>query len=152
MFIPNLYFYTKEKDMGLIYAEIEIINSGDIALAKRKVIDIDDIKKVRVTALVDTGSYYLAINENIQEYLQLPIIKKGNVKLANESRISCDIVGPVQIDFKNRSTCCDAIVLPGDSELLLGAIPLEGMDVVINPLRQELDVNPDSPDCATFRL
>ncbi len=152
MFIPNLYFYTKEKDMGLIYAEIEIINSADITMAKRGFIDIDDIKKIRVNALVDTGSYYLAINENIQEYLQLPFIEKRNVKLANEGRISCDVVGPVEVRFKNRKAGCTAVVLPGDSEILLGAIPLEEMDVVINPLRQELDVNPNNPECATFRM
>jgi hypothetical protein len=40
------------------------------------------------------------------------------------------------------------MVLPGDSEPLLGAIPMEDMDVVINPLRQELTVNPESPDIA----
>jgi hypothetical protein len=42
--------------------------------------------------------------------------------------------------------------LPGDSEPLLGAIPLESMDVIIHPLRQELMVNPESPDVAMTKL
>lgn len=41
---------------------------------------------------------------------------------------------------------------PGDSEPLLGAIPLEEMDVVIDPQREELIVNPLHPDAATFRI
>jgi hypothetical protein len=45
-----------------------------------------------------------------------------------------------------------ALVLPGDAEPLLGAIPMEDLDVCINPLRQELVVNPDSPDYATTIL
>ena len=44
------------------------------------------------------------------------------------------------------------MVLPGSSEPLLGAIPMEEMDVLIPPLRQELVVNPDHPDMAVFSL
>jgi hypothetical protein len=44
------------------------------------------------------------------------------------------------------------MVLPGDSEVLLGVIPMEEMDVQIDPKRQELDVNPAHPDGAVFRL
>lgn len=44
------------------------------------------------------------------------------------------------------------MVLPGDSEPLLGAIPLEEMDVLIHPLRQELIVNPEHPYFAQLKL
>ena len=63
-----------------------------------------------------------------------------------------DVVGPVLVKFKNRTTSCLAMVLPGDSEPLLGAIPLEDMDVLIHPLRQELIVNPDHPYMAVMTL
>ena len=131
--------------MGLIYADIELINAEDIALARRNVIDTDEIKRMRISALVDTGSYMLAINENIQEQLQLPVVEKRKAQLANGSIVECDVVSPVEIRFKNRRSSCSAMVLPGDSEPLLGAIPLEDMDVLIHPLRQELIVNPDHP-------
>ncbi len=142
----------KDKHMGLIYADIELINSEDIGLARRHLIDQDEIKKIHVNMLVDTGSYMLAINENMQAYLQLPVVDKRKARLANEQSIECDVVGPIDIRFKNRSTTCRAMVLPGDAEPLLGSIPLEDLDVVINPLRQELTVNPDSPDMATTKL
>ena len=138
--------------MGLIYADIELINTEDIGLARRGFIDIDEIKRIHVNMLVDTGSYMLAINEKMQAYLQLPVVDKRKARLANEQSIECDVVGPVDLRFKNRRTTCRAIVLPGDAEPLLGSIPLEDMDVVINPLRQELTVNPDSPDMATTKL
>ncbi len=142
----------KDKHMGLIYADIELINSEDIGLARRHLIDQDEIKKIHVNMLVDTGSYMLAINENMQAYLQLPVVDKRKARLANEQSIECDVVGPIDIRFKNRSTTCRAMVLPGDAEPLLGSIPLEDLDVVINPLKQELTVNPDSPDMATTKL
>jgi hypothetical protein len=72
--------------------------------------------------------------------------------MADGSILSCDVVSPVELKFKNRRTVCSAMVLPGDSEPLLGAIPLEDMDVLIHPLRQELIVNPDHPYFAQMKL
>jgi hypothetical protein len=59
---------------------------------------------------------------------------------------------PVKLIFKNRDTTCDAIVLPGDSEPLLGLIPMEAMDVLISPTRHELVVKPAHPEEALLRL
>jgi clan AA aspartic protease len=94
----------------------------------------------------------LCINENIQEQLQLPVVEKRKAQLANGEIVECDVVAPLEVKFKNRRTSVNAMVLPGDSEVLLGAIPLEDMDVLIHPLRQELIVNPDHPYFAQMKL
>ena len=60
--------------MGLIYAEIELINGEDLVLARRNYIGEDEIKRMYVNMLVDTGSVYMCINENIQEQLKLPVL------------------------------------------------------------------------------
>ncbi|MCC6760422.1 MAG: clan AA aspartic protease [Chitinophagaceae bacterium] len=138
--------------MGLVYAEIELINGGDLELAKRHYIGEEEVKRMTVTALVDTGSYMLCINENIQEQLQLRVVEKRKAQLANGEIVECDVVAPLEVKFKNRRTSVNAMVLPGDSEVLLGAIPLEDMDVLIHPLRQELIVNPDHPYFAQMKL
>jgi clan AA aspartic protease len=138
--------------MGLVYADIELINGDDMALMRRNIIGEDEVKRMRINALVDTGSYMLCINENIQEQLQLPVVEKRKAQMANGSIVECEVVGPVEVRFKNRETTCRAMVLPGDNEPLLGAIPLEDMDVLIHPLRQELIVNPDHPYFAQMKL
>lgn len=138
--------------MGLIYAEIELINGEDLVLARRNIIGEEEIKRMRINALVDTGSYMLAINETIQAQLQLPVVEKRKAQLANGHVVECDVVAPVELRFRNRQTTCRAMVLPGDSEPLLGAIPLEDMDVLIDPLRQELVVNPDHPYFAQMKM
>jgi clan AA aspartic protease len=138
--------------MGLIYAEIEIINGGDLEMARRNIIGEEEVKRMHVNALVDTGSYMLCINENIQEQLQLAVVEKRKAQLANGSIVECEVVAPIELRFKNRQTTCRAMVLPGDSEPLLGSIPLEDMDVLIHPLRQELIVNPDHPYFAQMKL
>jgi hypothetical protein len=66
--------------------------------------------------------------------------------------VECDIVGSVELRFKNRRSACSAIVLPGDAEPLMGMIPLEEMDVLIDSKRQELIVNPEHPDMAVLRI
>jgi clan AA aspartic protease len=138
--------------MGLVYAEIELINGGDLEMARRSIIGEEEVKRMKVTALVDTGSYMLCINENIQEQLQLPVVEKRKAQMENGEIVQCDVVAPVELRFKNRATTCRAMVLPGDNEVFLGAIPLEDMDVLIHPLRQELIVNPDHPYFAQMKM
>ncbi|MEO6038833.1 MAG: clan AA aspartic protease, partial [Saprospiraceae bacterium] len=61
-------------------------------------------------------------------------------------------VGPVWMFFENRRANVDAVVLPGDAEPLLGAVPMEIMDVIIHPKKQILTVNPDNPIVAKHNL
>ncbi len=142
----------KSFTMGIVYAEIELINSGDIEMVRRSLMDKDDIKKMRVNMLVDSGAYMMAINETIQEQLQLPFKEKRKSIMADGSIVEHDVVGPIEVKFKNRTATCNAVVLQGDNEPLLGAIPMEEMDVLIHPLRQELIVNPEHPYYAQLKL
>ena len=129
--------------MGLIYADVELLNGDDLALARKHIIGEEEIKRMHVKMLVDTGSVLLAINENIQEVLQFPVIERRKVQLANSVVAEYDVVAPVELRFRNRRTSCQAIVLPDDSTPLLCAIPIEDMDVIIHPTREELIVNPE---------
>lgn len=138
--------------MGLVYAEIDIISVDDIVLSRRGFIDESAIKRVNVTALVDSGAYMLSINENIKNQLDLPLIEMQFVTLADETSIEVEIVGPVEVRFENRRTTVDALVLPGDAEVLLGAIPMEDMDVLIDPRQRKLVVNPKHPYVANKYL
>ncbi len=138
--------------MGLTYAEIELINSDDLSLARRHIIGEEEVKRMYSTMLVDSGAYNLCINENIQAQLQLPFIEKRIAEMANGTREEYDLVGPIVVKFKNRQTVCNALVLQGDNEPLLGTIPLEDMDVLIHPQRQELIVNPEHPYFTQMKL
>ena len=131
--------------MGLVYAEVQLINGEDLLMARRNMIGEEEIKQMTVNALVDTGAYTLCINENIQEQLQLPLLEKRMGNMADGRIKEYDVVGPIELKFKNRRTMVNAMVLPGDNEVLLGAIPLEDLDVLIHSQRQELILNPDHP-------
>ena len=106
-----------------------------------------DIAPVQAEALVDTGAVYLVIPEHVRLQLQLDQQAERQVTLADGSRRSIPYVGPVETRFKNRVAYVGAIVM-GD-EVLLGAIPMEDMDLVVLPKQRIADVNPDSPNIAS---
>ncbi|TAF93281.1 MAG: clan AA aspartic protease [Cytophagia bacterium] len=115
-------------------------------------LDQEFLRKVTVTALADSGAYYLCINQDIAAQLGVPVIRRKLAELADGTIREFEVVGPIEVRFENRETTVDAMVMPGNSEVLLGAIPMEGMDVLIHPLRQELIVNPAHPYMAQFSL
>ena len=136
------------ENMGLIHADMELIRGADLVLWQEGYLAQDKIKKIKVKMLVDTGAYMLAINENIRSQLDLKTVDQQVAELADGTKVKLDLVGPVEVRFANRRTSVDAMVLPGDAEPLLGAIPLEGLDVVLDPANQTIKVNPDSPNYA----
>ncbi len=131
--------------MGLVNAEIELIRANDLALFQEGYLEESKIRRVTTNALVDTGAYMLCINQEIQSQLKLGKIDDYTATLADGTMVTLDRVGPIRLVFSNRSTVCDAVVLPGNVEVLLGAIPMEAMDLVILPLEQKLVVNPKHP-------
>lgn len=131
--------------MGLVYADIELINAGDSEVMRRGFITEDKVRRLPVKALVDTGAYMMGINEEINAQLGLPKVEERLAEYADGSLHSLNVVGPVEIHFGNRKTVAYAMVLPGNSEPLLGAIPMEDMDLVIEPKYQRVIINPAMP-------
>ena len=138
--------------MGLVYADVELINAVDLALARRHIIGEEEIKRMHINILADSGAYMMAVNETIQGQLDLAFVERRKAQMASGEVVEYEVVGPLMIKFANRTATCNAFVLPGDSEPLLGAIPMEEMDVLIHPLRQELIVNPEHPNIAQLKM
>ena len=149
---PKKIYHTGRNEMGLVYADIEFSNAGDAYLFRKKMIDEADIKQIKVRSLVDTGAYMLSINDDVRNQLDLPLIEKQFVTLADETQLEVEIVGPVEIRFENRRTTCDAVVLPAAKDVLLGSIPMEDMDVLVHPKEEKLVVNPKHPYIANKYL
>ena len=108
-----------------------------------------EIRRVTTRALVDSGAWDLVLNQDVQNRLKLRVVGKQMVSLADESLLEADVVGPVEIRFEDRTLITTGIVLPTTSEVLLGAYPLEGLDAYIDPKRQKLLLNPNSPHTPT---
>lgn len=119
--------------MGLCHAELIIANA-------RK----PDLAPLTVRALADTGALHLCIPEHVALQLELAELEKREVTLADGSKHALPYVGPVHLRFGNRSGFMGAMVL-GD-EVLLGAIPMEDLDLVVHPASRSVTVNPQNPN------
>jgi clan AA aspartic protease len=122
--------------MGLVNANIQLRNARNPALAA-----------VEVEALADSGAVHLCIPEHVRLQLDLEALHNKEVTLADGSTRLVPYVGPLEIRFKNRLGFAGALVM-GD-QVLLGAIPMEDMDLIIIPKDRRLDVNPASPNIAS---
>ncbi len=119
----------KSKSMGLIYASIDLSNP-------RK----SNNSNLSVQALADSGSQYLCIPRELAERLELDELEKRVVYLASGERTLCSYVGPIQVRYSNRNCFTGALVL--GNQVLLGAIPMEDMDLVLVPNERKLILNP----------
>jgi len=124
--------------MGYVYTDITLMNAGDVTSVERGFMPEEEIRQTTVQALVDTGSGTLVINEAIRQELGLEVRKEKVVKLANDAVGTVKVTEPIEVHWKNRGMVCQPWLVPGDGEVLLGAIPLEEMDLVVDPNRQTL--------------
>ena len=122
--------------MGLVHTSITLKNPRD-----------PEMLPLEVQALVDTGAMHLCIPKHVWIQLGLEQLQQREVITADGSTRLCPYVGPIEVRFENRACFTGALVL-GD-EVLLGAVPLEDMDLVISPSMRTVTVNPNSPNIAT---
>jgi clan AA aspartic protease len=125
--------------MGHAFAQIALSNPR-----------LPDLLPVRVRALADTGALMLCIPEHVALQLSLETESEREVTLAGGSSRKVPYVGPIRVGFDGRSCFVGALVL-GD-EVLLGAVPMEDMDLVIVPGRHTVTVNPESPNIPHARV
>jgi len=119
--------------MGYVHAEIQLSNPR-----------APELKPLTVRALVDTGANTICIPDHVALQLRLETNTKREVTTADGKKQIVPYVGPIEIQFENRNCYVGALVL-GD-EVLLGAIPMEDMDLVISPSERKVVVNPESPN------
>ncbi|MEM0966962.1 MAG: clan AA aspartic protease [Verrucomicrobiota bacterium] len=110
-----------------------------------------EMEPVEVEALADTGAVHLVLPEHVAIQLKLEEYDRKEVTVADGSRRIVPYKGPIEIRFKNRVGITGALVM-GD-EVLLGAIPMEDMDLVVVPKDRSVEVNPSSPNvaCSTVK-
>jgi len=123
--------------MGNVFADLTLKNNRDLFNAKDGIISEKDVRTVTITAVVDTGATTLVINEEICRKLGLSIVETSTINVAGGSKVECKVTEPVQIQWKERQVAINAVVLP-QGKVLLGVIPLEFMDLIVDPVRREL--------------
>ncbi len=125
--------------MGLVYANIKLSNPVK-----------SEQSPIEVKSLVDSGSTFLCITQHVANQLGVKELYQKEAQLADGTSKLMPYVGPIKVEFENRVCFVGAMVL-GD-ECLLGAIPMEDMDLVVITRLFKLSVNPESPNIARGKV
>ena len=125
--------------MGHVFSYIELSNPRR-----------GELSPFAAKALVDTGALMSCIPEHIAIQLDLETDSMREVTVADGQRASVPCVGPIKLAFENRFCYAGTLVL-GD-EVLLGVVPMEDMNLVVDPGRRRLTVDPASPNLPHARV
>jgi len=123
--------------MGIVHTEITIKNARDVLNVRYENGNAPKVRQATLQVVVDTGAMTLVINEQMRLQLGLAVVGTKQATLADDTKKTVQIAEPVEIHWKNRSMTCQPWVVNSE-RILLGAIPLEDMDLIVDPAKQEL--------------
>lgn len=141
---------TEERHMGRFSVEVEVANNDDVVLARTGHLPEDQVRRMKLSAVVDSGATRLVLPESAVRQLGLARAGDVNVRSADNHTARRETVKGVLLAHSNRDGLFDAVVEPGRDSALLGAIVMETLDLVIDCGRQALV--PTDPDRLTAIL
>ena len=138
--------------MGKVMEKITLTNYGDLEAVHRGLLEPEGVRTLEVEALVDTGATMLVLPAEICERLGLRTLGKRRVRYANGAVAEVPWAGGIMLEVCGRQTQCDALVEAAGSTPLIGQIPIEALDLVVDPKSRTLHPNPASPDLPLLDL
>ena len=136
--------------MGAIHAEVTLENTGDRAYVDRGDREESEVRRATVDGIVDTGAVTLLLPQNVVERLGLQQRGTAFVTHADERRDERPLAGPVTVQIGNREMTMDCVVGPPLSEVLIGQVVLETLDLIADCTNRTL--TPRHPDHPRLKL
>jgi clan AA aspartic protease len=138
--------------MGEVRASVTLENGGDREAARRGMLEPGAVRRVQADLLVDTGAIMVLLPQDMVEALGLGELEKVVVTLANDEKIEKPIAGPLILTVVGRTMITDCLVGPPRCEPLLGQVVLERLDLMVDPIKRQLTVHPESPFLPSLKL
>ncbi len=126
--------------------KLTLENVTDRGKAEEGLIRPDQVRRVEVDALVDTGAMTLVLPADVVEKLGVPIRDRRAARLADGSLCDVGRVTGLYIEILGRDMTGDALVVPAGATPLIGQLQLEALDLIVDAKSQEARVNPAHPD------
>jgi predicted aspartyl protease len=130
--------------MGRLTVEVELANNEDVLKAEAGTLAVDQVRRVRVPGIVDTGAARLVLPQSVVVQLGLPPRGEATVRYADQRTATRPIVRNVWLRLQGREGLFSAIVEPDRADALIGAIVLEELDLIVDCITQTL--HPRDPD------
>ena len=126
----------KVDPMGRFSVDIDLANNGDMELARAGHLAPEAVRRVRIRGVVDCGATRLVIPLAVAKQLGLPKAGKINARYADGRKAVRDLVDGVHLELLGRSSVFKAAIEPKRESALIGAIVLEDLDFLIDPMQQ----------------
>ena len=138
--------------MREVRANVVLENQWDRILAEAGHLDASRIRRAEVDALVDTGAVMTLLPQDVVEALGLPLDGMITVTLANEEKIELPRGRLLSLTHGDRQMDTDCLVAPPQCEPLLGQLVLERLDLIVDPVKQQVLPRPESPFRPSLKL
>lgn len=138
--------------MGEIVVDVELENLSDRNLCDRGYLAEEEVRRIRLPAVADTGAIMLALPEDVVDQLGIDEVGEINTTFADGRRGELPVAGGLAVRIGDRSTIARCIVLPQGSDPLIGQVIMEELDLIADCLNQTLAPRPESPDRPLLRV
>jgi len=138
--LRNITISKRDPDMGKVIVKITLTNLFDLAFQKRGASKVKP-RQLEVEALVDTGATRLYLKPSVIKRLGLERVDTVRSQTTNGDAIRYKYE-PVQLELMGRKENFDVIEVPENVPNLLGQVPLEVLDFVVDSKGQKLIPNP----------
>jgi clan AA aspartic protease len=138
--------------MGKVMTKLILENVVDRGNADSGLLSREQVRRVEVEGLVDTGAVMLVLPQNVADALGLPMAERRTATLANGSTCEVGRVTGVRVEILGRDMTTDALVVPTGATPLIGHVQLEVLDLVVDSRNREVRTNPRSPDVWMFDM
>jgi predicted aspartyl protease len=123
-----------EKMMSTFNETITLTNARDAGNANEGIIPASKVRSLTVDACVDTGAWFLVLNEETRAALGLQLTGTETATLADGSMVEYPVTEPVEFRWKDRKKSMEALVIPKANEVLFGALCMEALDLIADPV------------------
>ena len=130
--------------MGRIHVDVVVANNFDVCKHEEGALPADEVRRAKVSAVIDRGASYLVLPERIAAKLGVPTAGKATVRYADRRKASRTVVEDVRVELLGRHGTFKAIVEPRRRDILIGAIVLEDLDLLVDCRTQT--IHPRDPD------
>jgi clan AA aspartic protease len=138
--------------MGKVMVTARLTNEHDQVLAARGFKRPNEVRSIEVQGLVDTGATLRVLPEDKVKELGLEIVREIPVTFADGRREMRPIARTVFIEIMGRDAVVDCVVEKSGTQILIGQVPLEVMDLVVDPKNAHLGPRPESPDTPMYEI
>jgi len=129
---------SERKKMGRFAIQCDVANIGDVLNAREGLLEAAKVRRLTISGVVDSGATHMVLPLSVVKRLGLKSSAKIRVRYADRRTALRDMVEGVYVEILGRHSPFSAIVEPKRRSALIGAIVLEGLDLLVDCTHQRL--------------